>query len=59
MRAFFIGIYMKLINKGGFRERANRSRSYKESENSTAQLQPNQYQKLEKQSNNQTPKHTK
>lgn len=34
----------QLINKGGFRERANRSRHYKQSENSIATLIPSQYQ---------------
>jgi hypothetical protein len=30
----------QLINKGGFRERANRSRSYKQSENEITNLPP-------------------
>lgn len=34
---------MKLINKGRFRERANRSSSYKKSENHVADLKPHQY----------------
>ncbi|USA45168.1 hypothetical protein NDN11_10525 [Acinetobacter sp. C26M] len=34
----------QLINKGGFRERANRSRKYKQSENEITTLQPSQYQ---------------
>jgi len=35
---------VQLIKKGGLRERANRSRSYKGSENTEATLQPNRYQ---------------
>lgn len=34
----------QLINKGGFRERANRSRKYQQSENEITTLQPSQYQ---------------
>ena len=34
----------QLINKGGFRERANRSRKYKQSENEITSLPPSQYQ---------------
>ena len=34
----------QLINKGGFRERANRSRSYKQSENEITNLPPTHYQ---------------
>ena len=34
----------QLINKGGFRERANRSRKYKESENEKTTLSSNKYQ---------------
>ncbi|MFW1664281.1 MULTISPECIES: hypothetical protein [Acinetobacter] len=34
----------QLINKGGFRERANRSRKYKESENEKTTLASNKYQ---------------
>ncbi|EEH67465.1 MULTISPECIES: hypothetical protein [Acinetobacter] len=34
----------QLINKGGFRERANRSRSYKQSENKVTTLTTSQYQ---------------
>ncbi|MCH7395990.1 hypothetical protein MMP66_17230 [Acinetobacter dispersus] len=34
----------ELINKGGFRERANRSRKYKQSENEVTTLQASQYQ---------------
>ncbi|WP_038344356.1 hypothetical protein [Acinetobacter sp. A47] len=40
----------QLINKGGFRERANRSRKYKQSENEITTLQPSQYQPQNKQS---------
>lgn len=36
---------MQLINKGGFRERANRSRKYKDSENKNTVLVPNTYNK--------------
>ncbi|ESK40090.1 hypothetical protein P256_00529 [Acinetobacter nectaris CIP 110549] len=32
---------VELINKGKFRERANRSRSYQKSENNIAQLEKN------------------
>ncbi|RLL38334.1 hypothetical protein D9K79_16375 [Acinetobacter cumulans] len=35
---------VQLIKKGGLRERANRSRSYKGSENTETTLQPNRYQ---------------
>ncbi|MEB3790478.1 MULTISPECIES: hypothetical protein [Acinetobacter] len=34
----------QLINKGGFRERANRSRKYQQSENEVTTLPPSQYQ---------------
>ncbi|MBJ9984396.1 hypothetical protein IAE19_02935 [Acinetobacter sp. S40] len=34
----------QLINKGGFRERANRSRKYRESENEKTTLVSNRYQ---------------
>ncbi|WP_171490576.1 hypothetical protein [Acinetobacter suaedae] len=34
----------QLINKGGFRERANRSRNYKQSENKLTTLVASQYQ---------------
>ncbi|ENX35330.1 hypothetical protein F889_00997 [Acinetobacter colistiniresistens] len=34
----------QLINKGGFRERANRSRKYKQSENEITTLSPSHYQ---------------
>ncbi|MCH7336824.1 hypothetical protein [Acinetobacter sp. NIPH 2699] len=34
----------QLINKGGFRERANRSRKYKHSENEITTLTPSEYQ---------------
>lgn len=37
-------IMTQLINKGGFRERANRSRKYKQSENEITTLQPSHYQ---------------
>ena len=37
-----------LIKKGGLRERANRSRSYKGSENTEATLQPNCYAQSKK-----------
>ena len=35
---------VQLINKGGFRERANRSRQYQQSENQITTLKSNQYQ---------------
>ena len=35
---------VQLINKGGFRERANRSRRYQQSENEQTALIPNKYQ---------------
>ena len=35
---------VQLINKGGFRERANRSRKYQQSENEITTLNPPQYQ---------------
>lgn len=34
---------VQLINKGGFRERANRSRKYQNSENQQTVLEPTQY----------------
>ena len=34
---------VQLINKGGFRERANRSRRYQQSENHQTTLKPNTY----------------
>ncbi|WP_407306176.1 hypothetical protein [Acinetobacter sp.] len=39
---------VQLIKKGGLRERANRSRSYKGSENTEATLKPNRYSHGEK-----------
>ncbi|MNY89758.1 hypothetical protein D3C78_60600 [compost metagenome] len=39
---------VQLIKKGGLRERANRSRSYKGSENTEAILQPNRYTQSKK-----------
>lgn len=39
---------VQLIKKGGLRERANRSRSYKGSENTEATLQPNCYAQSKK-----------
>ncbi|MFH7766377.1 hypothetical protein [Acinetobacter sp. BSP-28] len=39
---------VQLIKKGGLRERANRSRSYKGSENTEATLKPNRYVQLQK-----------
>lgn len=39
---------VQLIKKGGLRERANRSRSYKGSENTESTLKPNRYSQAEK-----------
>ncbi len=39
---------MQLIKKGGLRERANRSRSYKGSENPETTLKPNRYSQVKK-----------
>ena len=39
---------VQLIKKGGLRERANRSRSYKGSENTEVTLQPNRYAQSKK-----------
>lgn len=36
--------HTQLINKGGFRERANRSRGYQQSENKQTALSSNKYQ---------------
>ncbi len=36
--------HTKLMNKGGFRERANRSRGYQQSENKQTALASNKYQ---------------
>jgi len=44
----------QLINKGGFRERANRSRKYKQSENEITTLQPSQYQPQPKETDTST-----
>jgi hypothetical protein len=41
-------IMVQLIKKGGLRERANRSRSYKGSENTETTLKPNRYSQGEK-----------
>ena len=38
---------VQLINKGGFRERANRSRKYQHSENSQTSLIPHRYASAE------------
>lgn len=38
---------VQLIKKGGLRERANRSKSYKGSENTEASLKPNRYRQDE------------
>lgn len=42
----------QLINKGGFRERANRNQKYKHSENEITTLKPNQYQPAKKDDEN-------
>ena len=39
---------VQLIKKGGLRERANRSRSYKGSENTESTLKPNRYSQAAK-----------
>jgi len=39
---------VQLIKKGGLRERANRSRSYKGSENTETTLKPNRYSQVQK-----------
>ncbi|OAL78648.1 hypothetical protein AY606_07920 [Acinetobacter sp. SFB] len=46
---------VQLIKKGGLRERANRSRSYKGSENSEATLKPNRYSQSDKNEEVSTP----
>ena len=38
----------QLIKKGGLRERANRSHSYRGSENTETTLKPNRYQNTQK-----------
>ncbi|WP_151692260.1 hypothetical protein, partial [Acinetobacter sp. TUM15053] len=43
-----------LINKGGFRERANRSRKYQQSENKQTALPSNKYQPQTKSEENST-----
>lgn len=43
---------VQLINKGGFRERANRSRRYKDSENQQTTLDHYQYQPNDQDSKN-------
>ncbi|QNW93412.1 hypothetical protein IC800_09945 [Acinetobacter seifertii] len=46
--------HTQLINKGGFRERANRSRKYQQSENKQTALPSNKYQPLTKLEENPT-----
>jgi len=46
--------HTQLINKGGFRERANRSRKYQQSENKQTTLPSNQYQPQTRPQENQT-----
>ncbi len=46
--------HTKLINKGGFRERANRSRGYQQSENKQTALPSNKYQPQTKTQEDQT-----
>lgn len=46
---------IQLIKKGGLRERANRSRSYKGSENTETTLQPNRYRTDLIENNNKEP----
>ncbi|MEO9300264.1 hypothetical protein ABI223_00695 [Acinetobacter pittii] len=46
--------HTKLINKGGFRERANRSRGYQQSENKQTALVSNKYQPQTKPQEDQT-----
>ncbi|MDQ6453009.1 hypothetical protein RZ762_011960 [Acinetobacter baumannii] len=43
----------QLINKGGFRERANRSQKYQQSENKQVALPSNKYQPQTKRQDNQ------
>ncbi|MDQ2491383.1 hypothetical protein RBI68_15070 [Acinetobacter baumannii] len=43
----------QLINKGGFRERANRSQKYQQSENKQVALPSNKYQRQTKLQDNQ------
>lgn len=43
---------VQLINKGGFRERANRSRRYKDSENQQTTLDHHHYQPNDQDSKN-------
>ncbi len=46
--------HTQLINKGGFRERANRSRKYQQSENKQTALPSNKYQPQTKSEANST-----
>lgn len=46
--------HTQLINKGGFRERANRSRKYQQSENEQTALPSNKYQPQTKSEENST-----
>lgn len=46
--------HTQLINKGGFRERANRSRKYQQSENKQTALHSNKYQPQTKSEENST-----
>lgn len=46
--------HTQLINKGGFRERANRSRKYQQSENKQTALLSNKYQPQTKSEENST-----
>ncbi|WP_151800164.1 hypothetical protein [Acinetobacter nosocomialis] len=46
--------HTQLINKGGFRERANRSQKYQQSENKQTALPSNKYQPQTKSEENST-----
>ena len=47
----------QLINKGGFRERANRSRRYAHSENQQTSLPPHSYSEKSNQTHHETNGH--
>ena len=47
----------QLINKGGFRERANRSRRYAHSENQQTSLPPHSYSEKSNQTHHETNDH--
>ena len=54
-RLFRCILMIKLIKKGGLRERANRSRTYQGSENTETTLKPNRYVQTKNESSDSNP----